>query len=356
MKKPILLLLSLTFLLLISCATTESLKQESSGSIKILNASIDNVYQIAMDVATESHLLIITEDPNKKEIKLRSGSYMTGGFLCSGNLLGVFLGEEGPSTTRVKIVERFVLATQILGCHDKAPAYLAQLEARIKVAGFRGKREKSEGESFSTGTGWPTTLGCVVTNNHVVQGREKITLILADGNKIPATVLTRDKTNDIVLLRVKNPYELPPALPFAATNPRIGAKVFTLGYPHPDVLGTRPKFTDGVISSLTGLQDDPRTYQITVPLQAGNSGGPLLNLNGEVVGIVTYKLDALTMYKWTGDLPQNVNYAVKIHYLKALLDSVTDQNAPINEMTRQPANLEQLVERVQGSIIFVLAE
>jgi S1-C subfamily serine protease len=301
-------------------------------------------------------LLIITQDPNKKEIKLRSGSYITGGFLCSGNLLGVFLAEEGPSTTRVKIVERFVLATQILGCQDKAPAYLAQLEARIKATGFREKREKSKGVSFSVGTAWPTALGCVVTNNHVVEGREKITLILVDGKKIPATVLTKDKINDIVLLKVTNPNELPLALPLAGTNPGIGAKVFTVGYPHPDVLGTKPKLTDGVISSLTGLQDDPRTYQITVPLQAGNSGGPLLNLNGEVVGIVTYKLDAIRMYKWTGDLPQNINYAIKIHYLKALVDSAIGQSAPINEMTRKPANLEQLAERVQGSVIFVLAE
>jgi len=208
----------------------------------------------------------------------------------------------------------------------------------------------------AVGTGWPTKFGYVVTNYHVVREHDKITLILTDGKEIPATIFARDKVNDIALLKVSNSDELPAALPLSGTNPGAGAKVFTLGYPLVSILGTKPKFTDGVISSLSGFQDDPRTYQITVPLQAGNSGGPLINQNGEVVGIVTYKLDAVKVFEWTGDLPQNVNYAVKIHYLKALLDFLVSQSSPVKELTRGPANLEDLVRRIQSSVIIVLAE
>jgi S1-C subfamily serine protease len=136
----------------------------------------------------------------------------------------------------------------------------------------------------------------------------------------------------------------------------MGTKVFTIGYPHPDILGANPKLTDGLISSLTGLQNDPRTYQITIPLHAGNSGGPLLNLNGEVVGIVTSKLDAIRVFTWTGDLPQNVSYAVKISYLKALIDSMTAKTYPINELSRESADLERLAKRLQKSVMIVLAE
>jgi hypothetical protein len=82
----------------------------------------------------------------------------------------------------------------------------------------------------------------------------------------------------------------------------------------------------------------------------------LLNLNGEVVGIVTSKIDAIRVFSWTGDLPQNVNYAVKISYLKALIDSVTALNYSINELTRESGDLEELAKRIQDSLMIVLAE
>jgi S1-C subfamily serine protease len=214
----------------------------------------------------------------------------------------------------------------------------------------------SDKSSTGMGTSWPIKLGYVVTNHHIIEGHEKISLIRPDGKKISATVLVSDKINDIVLLKVANTKELPPALPIALVKPGIGAKVFTIGYPHTDILGAKPKLTDGLISSVSGFQDDPRTFQITVPVQAGNSGGPLLNLNGEVVGIVTSKLDAIRVFRWTGDLPQNVSYAVKISYLNALIDSVTEQNYPINELIRESGDLEQLAKRIQDSVMIVLAE
>jgi S1-C subfamily serine protease len=210
--------------------------------------------------------------------------------------------------------------------------------------------------SIGMGTSWPIMLGYVVTNNHIIEGRGKITLIRSDGKKIPAVAFVADKINDIALLKVANTKELPPALPIAVAKSGIGAKVFTIGYPHPDILGASPKLTDGLISSVSGFQDDPRTFQITVPVQAGNSGGPLLNLNGEVVGMVTSKLDAVRVFKWTGDLPENVSYAVKISYLKALIDSVVVQNDPINELIRESGDLEKLAKRIQDSVMIVLAE
>ena len=218
------------------------------------------------------------------------------------------------------------------------------------------KKIISDKSSMGIGTSWPITLGYVVTNHHIIEGYEKITLIRTDGKKIPATVFVADKINDIVILKVANLKDLLPALPIAVAKSGIGAKVFTIGYPHPDILGAKPKLTDGLISSVSGFQDDPRTFQITVPVQAGNSGGPLLNLNGEVVGIVTYKLDAIRVFRWTGDLPQNVSYAVKISYLNALIDSVAEQNYPINELIRESGDLELLAKRIQDSVMIVLAE
>jgi len=88
-----------------------------------------------------------------------------------------------------------------------------------------------------------------------------------------------DAANDIAFLEVASPKKLPIAIPLATKQARVGDKVFTIGYPHPDLMGAEPKLTDGIIISLTGIGNDLRTYQITVPVQAGNSGGPLLNMN-----------------------------------------------------------------------------
>jgi len=217
------------------------------------------------------------------------------------------------------------------------------------------KKKKKKAKGVVSGTGWPVVGGFVVTNHHVVAGHKKIVLLRQDGMKIPGSVAMEDATNDLVLIRVKDASQLPPALPLATAAAHAGARVFTIGYPHPDFMGSEPKVTDGLISAVTGLGNDPRTYQISVPLQAGNSGGPLLNMNGEVVGITTSKLRAAKVFKWTGDLPQNVNYAIKTGYLTMLLSSVSSSHK-IPVLPARPGNVEQLAARIEKSVLIVIAQ
>ena len=94
----------------------------------------------------------------------------------------------------------------------------------------------------------------------------------------------------------------------------IGSEVFALGYPMADVLGDEIKYTEGSISSKTGIDGDISSYQISVPIQPGNSGGPLFDENGNVVGITSSILNR-EMFD-----SENVNYAIKISYLKNLID------------------------------------
>jgi len=133
------------------------------------------------------------------------------------------------------------------------------------------------------------------------------------------------------------------------------ARVFTIGYPHPDFMGSEPKVTYGLISAVTGLRNDPRIYQISVSIQAGNSGGPLLNMNGKVVGITAPKLSAAKIFKWTGDLPQNVNYAIKIGYLAMLLSSVPSSHK-IPVLPVWAGNVEQLAVQIEKSVLIVIAQ
>jgi S1-C subfamily serine protease len=232
---------------------------------------------------------------------------------------------------------------------DDESWYLANIQPR------ETRKPQEVTQRILLGTAWPVPSGYVVTNYHVIHDSKRITLIRSDGVKMSASVEVRDPANDLVLLRPTNLKELPPALPLAAASMGMGASVFTIGYPHPDVMGAKAKLTNGTISSVFGLHDDPRTYQISVPLHSGNSGGPLLNMNGEVTGVVTSKLSAIKMFKWTGDLPQNVSYAVKIQYVKPLLEFVTKSHKH-NTLPRKKGSLEELAARIKDSVLIVVAE
>lgn len=221
--------------------------------------------------------------------------------------------------------------------------------ASAKADSERPAQAKPEAVMF-TGTGW-VTHGVIATNYHVIEGKDRIRVRFADGREATAFVGETDKANDVALLRLGG--QLPPGLPLAAAEAAIGAEVFTLGYPHTEIMGNNAKLSTGIINSTTGMQDDPRIYQISVPVQSGNSGGPLLNRNGEVVGLVTAKLSAAQVYKWTGDLPQNVNYAVKVSFLQALLRR---SSGTVEDMAAGADSLEHHAARIGPSVVLVIAE
>ncbi|WP_170113279.1 trypsin-like peptidase domain-containing protein [Ahniella affigens] len=201
------------------------------------------------------------------------------------------------------------------------------------------------------GTGW-VTHGMIATNYHVIEGKTHFSVVFSDGTERSAESLSNDRENDVALLKVEG--KLPPGLPLAKALPGMGADVFTLGYPHTDIMGKNAKLATGIISATSGLQDDPRFFQISVPVQSGNSGGPLINHSGEVVGIVTAKLSADRVFAQTGDLPQNVNYAVKIEHLRSIVDLYRSNVA--QELPVKTGTLEQLATRISPSVVLVIAE
>lgn len=214
-------------------------------------------------------------------------------------------------------------------------------------------KRRKDGSS-SQGTAWVMSNGYIATNHHIIEGASEIKLIKTDGSELKAKIYKEDKVNDIALLEVISEEKLPPAIPISSKQAPVGQDVFTIGYPMAGILGTDPKFTSGKINSLSGIQNDPRVYQISVPVQAGNSGGPLLNINGEVVGIVTLKLHAVRVFKWTGDLPQNVNYAIKAQYITALLSD--ERKKDIEVLESKEGTFEELVERLKNSVFIIIAE
>ena len=161
--------------------------------------------------------------------------------------------------------------------------------------------------------------GVLVTAYHVVEGATSIQVALADGRQLPATVETVSPTLDLAVLRVAA--STPEYLVLAENRPAsLGDSVFTIGFPVRSLLGDEPKYSSGEISSLSGPHDDATYLQVTVPIQPGNSGGPLVSSQAEVLGIVTLIAAPLPFIEATGSLPQNINWAVRGELVRTLVN------------------------------------
>ncbi len=211
---------------------------------------------------------------------------------------------------------------------------------------------KKDGTTVSSGTGFfVSDDGVVVTNAHVVEGRDVFTVFTAKSPEgHPARLLARDDANDVAVLKVDGITARPLALA-AEFTARRGEEVLTLGYPLPDLQGMEQKATFGRVNSLTGLHDDIRHAQVDLPIQPGNSGGPLLNRRGEVLGITTATVNNDYAKKAYGATTQNVNFAVKVDYIHPLLRKAAPGVKP--GTGRPGLSMEQVVSACEDSVVRV---
>ncbi len=154
----------------------------------------------------------------------------------------------------------------------------------------------------------------MVTNAHVVEDCRSARIRPGGGAPALARIVARDAANDLALLETDmRPSKVATIRPAA----RLGESVAVFGFPLSSVLASSGNFTLGNVTALAGLGDDTRFLQISAPVQPGNSGGPLLDENGNVIGVVTSKLNAVRTLARTGDIPQNVNFAIRASALTA---------------------------------------
>lgn len=209
--------------------------------------------------------------------------------------------------------------------------------------------------SAYSGSGFFITRdGYFVTNYHVIRDATDIALRDINGKLHKATIVRTDKANDIAILKADGIFS---ALPIGNSRTiRRGSTVITVGYPHIDVQGLEPKVSEGIVNSLSGIADAPNVFQISAPIQSGNSGGPLVSLDGNVIGVIVSKLSASEMFKTTGDMPQNVNYAIKSNYLLEVVSNVSGLEDKLTPPTNKPQrNLEDLTSYVEKATAIVFA-
>jgi hypothetical protein len=169
----------------------------------------------------------------------------------------------------------------------------------------------------SSGTGFAVGNGnSVLTNFHVVDGCKSVRI--ADVG--PGQIKLLDRRNDIAVIQPDRPITGP--LRFRSGDQlKPGEEIIVIGFPLKGLLSSAPTVTTGIVSSLAGLRDDRTRFQISAPVQPGNSGGPVLDRAGNVVGMVVSKLNVLRVARMTGDIAQNVNFAIPVSIITSILDA-----------------------------------
>jgi peptidoglycan hydrolase-like protein with peptidoglycan-binding domain/uncharacterized protein YecT (DUF1311 family) len=172
----------------------------------------------------------------------------------------------------------------------------------------------------ATGTAFAiNTSGQFLTNYHVIESCEAVRLRVAGGRQGGAVVAT-DKRNDLAVVGT-TATGIEPLRFREGKGIRPADAVVALGFPYAGLLATSPQVTTGTVSALAGLNDDSRFLQLSAPVQPGNSGGPLVDLSGNVVGIVSGRINDLAVAEATGTLPQNINFAIKSATIREFLDA-----------------------------------
>jgi S1-C subfamily serine protease len=205
-------------------------------------------------------------------------------------------------------------------------SYSVCMNARFSACRKSGSVTKS---GDSSGSGFWVTPNIVLTNAHVVEDCDAISI----AGKGKGEIRHADELRDLALVKV-NGFNGSPAF-FRSTSSVVqGETVVAAGFPLTGILAEDLNITQGIVSALAGLRGDRRFFQITAPIQPGNSGGPLYDKSGAVVGVVTAKLNALRLAEQTGDIAQNINFAIQIGEIKRYLN---DRDIPYKVLSSDAA-------------------
>lgn len=214
-------------------------------------------------------------------------------------------------------------------------------------------RKPKQPESWS-GSGFALNNGYVVTNYHVANNAKTIIVyqVKDDGSRqgYNATMVAHDEANDIAILKISdNNFKGFGSIPYKIKSGMcdVGEAVWALGYPMTDIMGDEVKFTDGKISARSGIDGKSNVYQISVPIQPGNSGGPLFDTKGYIVGITSSGLNRELLQT------ENVNYAIKISYLKTLISNSLPASVIPQGTAMQGQSLTTQIKLAKKFVFFI---
>jgi S1-C subfamily serine protease len=204
--------------------------------------------------------------------------------------------------------------------------------------------------SVRTGSGFLISeSGHIATAAHVIAGSSEVTVAFS-GEMFAAKVIAQSRSIDLAILKIEA--KSTPWLPIASRGTdNLGDAVFTIGYPIATLVGAQPVYSEGSVSALSGIDGDTSFLQISVPVQPGNSGGPVVRHDGRVIGVITSTAAIGAFMRMTGTLPQNVNWAVRGDLLRTL----TAWQVPADSLAPATDKKEAL-ERVKRAVVRVISK
>jgi S1-C subfamily serine protease len=253
------------------------------------------------------------------------------------------------------------------------------LEAVVSLSGsppykkseHQANVEKEQTPQSGTGSGFfISKMGHVITNAHVINGCNRVSVGDNANTQVPAKVISADRRNDLALLKITS-LEMASAesksliqklsigvIPLSSKgllrveDVRLGEKVLVAGYPYGDVFSNTIKVTSGIVSATRGSGDDSGQFQLDAAVQPGNSGGPIYDSSGNIVGVVISQLDKLKIAKAIGSLPENVNFGIKASTVRQFLIS---SGLPSKKSERlEEKSTEELAEIATNQALMVM--
>jgi len=254
---------------------------------------------------------------------------------------------------------------------DKLEQKIAQ--AKLSPPSSKSAPQPSQKQTPQSGTGsgfFVSKMGHVITNAHVVKNCKKVTIGDNANKQVPAELINTDRSNDLALLKLST-LEMASAesksliqklgivvVPLASKgllrseDVKLGEKVLVAGYPFGDVFSNTIKVTSGIVSATRGAGDDSGQFQLDAAVQPGNSGGPIYDSGGNIVGVVVSQLDKRMMEKAIGSMPENVNFGIKASTVRQFL---TSSGLPSKKSERtEEKSTEQLAEIAQNQALMVM--
>jgi len=251
---------------------------------------------------------------------------------------------------------------QVVPGNNRLSKYNASL---IKIFPKKKKKKKSvpkkpkakKNEWLGNGSGIIISKeGHIVTSHHVIKDKDSIEVEFKNDlgiNKYKAKVINLDESNDLAIIQITDKkfegFEETPNYNFDTEIAEVGTKVYAYGYPMAvgalSIMGKEIKITDGIINSKTGFKDDIKTYQISAPIQGGNSGGPLFDDNGSLVGINSSGLSK--------EIVDNVGYSIKSNYISNLISALPQKIELPYSYTIKWISIEKQIKRLSKYVVLI---
>lgn len=243
------------------------------------------------------------------------------------------------------------LGLAVTGKSAFSVAKLILKEVDFKSSSSGGGSTSNDKEVKATGTGLLfTSSGYILTNHHVIDNANKIVIEFTSGKlqgSYSAKLINSDKENDVAILKIDDAsFKCNDKTPFSFKDGgvEVGASVFTIGYPYALTgMGKEAKFTDGKVSAKTGYNNAINSFQTSIPVQPGNSGGPVFTEKCQLTGLI-----CATVHQ-----TDNVSYAVKMNYIKNLIELLPDSIELPNDQSLSSLSLEEKIKSLSQYSVLI---